>query len=133
MQGIPRRHGAKSSMEYLAVNYGVTQQIRAGLEAEEALYRRQREQFHAQMSSRRERDRVKQELVEVRAKLQQTEKDQAEVDVVAVEVYTPKAFILSMLSDGKKKGGNEQQAKNRYIVSGHVRRSADLSPDEDRQ
>ncbi len=53
------------------------------------------------MSSRRERDRVKRELAEARAKLQQTKKYQAEAAVVAAAMDATKALHLSMLGEGK--------------------------------
>ena len=107
---------------------GVCQELRAGLEAEEASYRRARIEFQEHMERRREQQRVKLELKDAKAKLQLARKEQRSMEAVVTAMVAVKVFSLEMLGKGKKKGGNQQHQKARLEVLERLRRCAELSP-----
>ena len=89
--------------------------MRAGLEAEEAVYRRGRLEFQEHMQQKREKARVLRELKDATTKLQRTRKDQREAEAVVTAMEEVKVYSLEMLGKGKKKGGLQQHQKARCI------------------
>ena len=81
---------------------GGCQEVRAGLEAEEAYYRRARVEFQEHMERNREKDRVKHELKDAVAKLQRAHKEQRSAEAVVTAMEEVKAYSLEMLGKGRK-------------------------------
>ena len=101
--------------------------MRAGLEAEEACYRRARVEFQEHMEQKRESLRVKHELQDAVAELQRTRKEQRDAEAVVTAMEEVKAYSLEMLGKGKKNGGNKEHRKARLEVLERLRRAAELS------
>ena len=111
----------------------VLQEMRAGLEAEEAMYRRGRREFQEHMQQKREKARVEHALKEATAKLHRARKEQREAEAVVTAREEVKAYSLEMLGKGKKKGGLQQHQKARLEVLQRMRRAAELSPEQTSQ
>ena len=111
----------------------VLQEMRAGLAAEEAMYRRGRLEFQEHMQQKREKARVAHELKEATAKLHRARKEQREAEAVVTAMEEVKAYSLEMLGKGNKKGGLQQHHKARLEVLQRVRRAAELSPEQTTQ
>ena len=111
----------------------VHQEMRAALEAEEAIYRRDRLEFQEHMQQKREKARVNHELKEATAKLCRAPKAQREAEAVVTAMEAAKAYSLEMLGKGNKNGGNQQHQKARLEVLQRVRRAAELSPEQTSQ
>ena len=94
----------------------VLQEMRAGLEAEEAIYRRERVEFQAHMQQKRERARVEHELEESKAKLRRARKEQRDAEAVVTAMEEVEVYSLEMLGNGNKKGGHQQHQKARLEV-----------------
>ena len=105
-------------------------EMRAGLEAEEAVYRRGRLEFQEYMKQKREKKRVENELKEAKASLQRTRKEQRDAEAVVTAMEEVKWYSLEMLGKGKKRGGAQQNQKARLEVLQRVRRAAELSPEQ---
>ena len=111
----------------MRADQGVCQELRAGLEAEEACYRRARVEFQEHMERKRETGRVKHELKDALAKLQTARKEQRSAEAVVTAMEAVKAYSIEMLGKGKKNAGNQQHRKARLEVLERLRRSAELS------
>ncbi len=109
---------------------GVCQEVRAGLEAEEAAYRRARLDFQEHMERKREKARVEDEIKDAVAKLKRARKEQRSAEAVVTAMEEVKAYSLEMLGKGKKKGGNQQHQKARLEVLERLRRAAELSAEQ---
>jgi len=107
--------------------------MRAGLEAEEAVYRRGRLEFQEHMQQKRERARVENELKEAKASLQRARKEQRDAEAVVTVMEEVKVYSLEMLGKGKKRGGTHQNQKARLEVLQRLRRAAELSPQQTSQ
>ena len=108
-------------------------EMRAGLEAEEATYRRERRELQEHMQQKREKARVAQELKEATTKLQRARKEQREAEAMVMAMEEVKAYSLEMLGKGNKKGGLQQHHKARLEVLQRVRKAAELSPEQTSQ
>ena len=108
----------------------VFQEMRAGLEAEEAKYSRDRLEFQEHMQQKREKARVENELKEAKAKLQRARTEQRAAEAVVTAMEEVKVYSLEMLGKGKKKGGVQQHQKARLEVLQRLRRAAELSPEQ---
>ena len=108
----------------------VCQVLRAGLDAEEASYRRTRLEFEEHMQQKRESAQAKLELKEDQAKLKKARKEQQQAEAVVTAMVAAKGFSMSMLGHGRKKGGTQQHQKNRFEVFDRVRQVAELSPEQ---
>ena len=75
--------------------------MRAGLEAEEAVYRRGRLEFQEHMQQKREKARVENELKEAKASLQRARKEQRDAEAVVTAMEEVKVYSLEMLGQGK--------------------------------
>ena len=111
----------------------VHQEMRAALEAEEAIDHRDRLEFQEHMQQKREKARVNHELKEATAKLSRARKAQREAEAVVTAMEAAKAYSLEMLGKGNKNGGNQQHQKARLEVLQRVRRAAELSPEQTSQ
>ena len=107
--------------------------MRAGLEAEEAVYRRGRLEFQEHMQQKRERARVENELKEAKASLQRARKEQRDAEAVVTVMEEVKVYSPQMLGKGKKRGGTHQNQKARLEVLQRLRRAAELSPQQTSQ
>jgi hypothetical protein len=107
--------------------------MRAGLEAEEAVYRRGRLEFQEHMQQKREKARVENELKEAKASLQRARKEQRDAEAVVTAMEEVKVYSLEMLGKGKKRGGTQQNQKARLEVLERLRRAAELSPEQTSQ
>ena len=108
-------------------------EMRAGLEAEEAVYRRGRLEFQEHMQQKREKARVENELKEAKASLQRARKEQRDAEAVVTVMEEVKVYSLEMLGKGKKRGGAHQNQKARLEVLQRLRRAAELSPQQTSQ
>ena len=108
-------------------------EMRAGLEAEEAVYRRGRLEFQEHMQQKREKARVENELKEAKASLQRARKEQRDAEAVVTVMEEVKVYSLEMLGKGKKRGGTQQNQKARLEVLQRLRRAAELSPQQTSQ
>ena len=106
----------------------VLQEMRAGLDAEEAQFQRQRLEFQEHMQQKRAKARVEHELKEAKAKLQRARKEQKDAEAVVTAMEEVKVYSLEMLGKGKKKAGSLQHQKARLEVLQRVRRAAVLTP-----
>ena len=111
----------------------VLEEMRAGLEAEEAMFRRGRLEFQEHMDQKREKARVAHELKEATAALKRARKEQREAEAVVTAMFEVKAYSLEMLGKGKKNGGFQQHQKARLEVLQRVRKAAELSPEQTSQ
>ena len=111
----------------MRADQGVCQELQAGLDAEEAYYRRERVEFQEHMERKRETGRVKHELKDALAKLQRARKEQRSAEAVVTAMEEVKAYSIEMLGKGKKNAGNQQHRKARLEVLERLRRSAELS------
>ena len=111
----------------------VLQEMRAGLDAEEAQYHRQRLEFQEHMQQKRAKARVEHELKEAKAKLQRARKEQRDAEAVVTAMEEVKVYSLDMLGKGKKKAGSQQHQKARLEVLQRVRRAAVLAPEQTSQ
>ena len=107
--------------------------MRAGLEAEEAVYRRGRLEFQEHMQQKREKARVENELKEAKASLQRARKEQRDAEAVVTAMEEVKWYSLEMLGKGKKRGGTQQNQKARLEVLQRLRKAAELSPEQTSQ
>ena len=108
-------------------------EMRAGLEAEEAVYRRGRLEFQEYMKQKREKKRVENELKEAKASLQRARKEQRDAEAVVTAMEEVKWYSLEMLGKGKKRGGTQQNQKARLEVLQRLRKAAELSPEQTSQ
>ena len=108
-------------------------EMRAGLEAEEAVYRRGRLEFQEYMQQKREKKRVENELKEAKASLQRARKEQRDAEAVVTAMEEVKWYSLEMLGKGKKRGGTQQNQKARLEVLQRLRKAAELSPEQTSQ
>ena len=108
-------------------------EMRAGLEAEEAVYRRGRLEFQEHMQQKREKKRVENELKEAKASLQRARKEQRDAEAVVTAMEEVKWYSLEMLGKGKKRGGTQQNQKARLEVLQRLRKAAELSPEQTSQ
>ena len=111
----------------------VLQETHAGLEAEEAIYRRDRVEFQEHMQQMREKARVTEELQEAKANLLRARKEQRDAEAVVTAMEEVNVYPLEMLGTGNKKGGNQQHQKARLEVLQRLRRVAELSPGQTSQ
>ena len=111
----------------------VLQEMRKGLEAEEATYRRERLEFQEHMQQKREKARVENELKEAKASLQRARKEQRDAEAVVTAMEEVKVYSLEMLGKGKKRGGTQQNQKARLEVLQRLRKAAELSPEQTSQ
>jgi len=111
----------------MRADQGGCQELRAGLDAEEACYRRARVEFQEHMERKRETGRVKHELKDAVAKLQRARKEQRSAEAVVTAMEEVKAYSLEMLGEGNQKASNQQHQQARLGVLGRLRRSAELS------
>ena len=111
----------------------VLKEMRAGLEAEEEQYRRERLEFQEHMQQRREKARVEHELKEAKSQLQRARKEQREAEAMVMASQEVRAYSLEMLGKGKKKGGLQQHQKARLEVLERLRKAAELSPEQTSQ
>ena len=111
----------------------VLQEMRAGLEAEEAMYRRGRLEFQEHMEQKREKARVAHELKEATAALKRARKEHNKAEAVVTAMFAVKAYSLETLGKGKKNGGSQQHQKARLEVLQRVRKAAELSPEQTTQ
>ena len=107
--------------------------MRAGLDAEEAQFQRQRLEFQEHMQQKRAKARVEHELKEAKAKLQRARKEQKDAEAVVTAMEEVKVYSLEMLGKGKKKAGSLQHQKARLEVLQRVRRAAVLAPEQTSQ
>ena len=114
-------------------NENVIQAMHNSLEAEEAVYRRERLEFQEHMQQKREKARVANELKEAAAKLQRARKEQRDAEAVVTAMEEVKVYSLEMLGKGKKNGGLQQHQKARLEVLQRLRKAAELSPDQTSQ
>ena len=108
-------------------------EMRAGLEAEEAVYRRGRLEFQEYMKQKREKKRVENEFKEAKASLQRARKEQRDAEAVVTAMEEVKVYSLEMLGKGKKRGGTQQNQKARLEVLQRLRKAAELSPEQTSQ
>ena len=99
--------------ERMRADKGVCQELRAGLEAEEACYRRARVEFQEHMERKREKERVKRELMDAVAKLQRARKEQRSAEAVVAAMEEAKAYSLDML--GKGRNNRQSAASKRHV------------------
>ena len=111
-------------------NEQVEQEMRAGLEAEEARFRRDRLEFQEHMQQKKEKARVERELKEATASLQKARKEQRNAEAMVMAMEEVKYFSLQMLGEAKKKGCIQQHHKARLEVLQRVRKAAELSPEQ---
>ena len=88
--------------------------MRAGVEAEEAIYRRGRLEFQEHMQQKREKARVANELKEAKASLQRARKEQRDAEAVVTAMEEVNVYSLDMLGKGKKMGGAPQHQKGTF-------------------
>ncbi len=81
---------------------GVYQEVHAGLEAEEACYRRARLDFQEHMERKREKARVEDEIKDAVAKMKRARKEQRSAEAVVTAMAEVKAYSLELLGKGKK-------------------------------
>ena len=108
----------------------VYQELRSGLEAEEAVHRRERFEFQAHMQQKKQTDRVRKELTQTETKLRATKKKLRDAEAVVTASEQFKAYSVEALGKGKKKGGPQQCHKTRLQVLERVRKAAELSPEQ---
>jgi hypothetical protein len=74
--------------------------------------------------------RVEHALKEAMAKLQKARKEQRAAEAVVTAMEAARGYSLTMLGQGKKKGGLQQHQKARFEVLDRVRQVAELSPEQ---
>ena len=74
----------------------VCQEVRAGVGAEEAFFRRERVEWQEHMERKREKERVRHELKEAVAKLNRARKDQRRAEAMVAAMQDVKAYSLDM-------------------------------------
>ena len=92
----------------------VLQEMRAGLEAEEAIYRRERLEFHEHMQQKRETARVEHGLKEAMANLQRARTEQRDAEAVVSAIEEVRVYSLEMLGKGRNRGGLQLHQKARF-------------------
>lgn len=85
--------------------------MRAGLEAEEAVYRRGRLECQEHVQQKRETARVENELKEAKASLQRARKEQRDAEAVVTAMEEVKVYSLEMLEKGKKMGRHSAESE----------------------
>jgi ATPase subunit of ABC transporter with duplicated ATPase domains len=108
----------------------VCAELYAGMQAEEARYRGQWDEYKEQMKLKREAALATDKLKEADKALKGAKKERKHEEQVLAAMVSARAFTLPMLGNGKKKGGTQQNQKNRYEVLERVRAVAELSPEQ---
>ena len=89
-------------------------EMRAGLEAEEAVYRRGRLEFQEYMKQKREKKRVENELKEAKASLQRARKEQRDAEAVVTAMEEVKWYSFEMLGKGEEKGRHSAESEGTF-------------------
>ena len=94
----------------------VVQEVRAGLEAEEAISRRERVKFQAHMQQTRERVRAEQALEDTKAKLRMARKEQRDAEAVVTAREEVNVYSFEMLGTMNKHESIQNHNKARLGV-----------------
>ena len=121
---------SKRFRQRLRGDVAVAAELRATLEAEEALQRQRRAEFEEDMQRLREKKRVDRELKAVQAQLKKARREIREADAAVTAREAIKSYSLAALGQGKTKGGGAQFQKVRFEVLERVRSVAQLSPQQ---
>ena len=106
----------------------VANEMRKALAAEEANYKRKRQEFKEHMQAVQDKKLAQKELKAVQEQVKKAKKDNRFALEVMQSAEFAKTYTLVELGQGKKKAGGEQYRKSRGDVLERLRRAADLSP-----
>ena len=82
------------------------------------------------MQEKKVTKRLRLALQEAQTKLKKARTEQEQAEAVVTAMLAAKGFSVSMLGQGRKKGGTQQHQKNRFEVLDRVRQVAELSPEQ---